>query len=96
MKRHNDQPISEILKTWKQTSKFKPMLIQQKIEAEWENWFGKIIDKNTEKLLVKENKLYIYLKSAPLKYELHLGRIKIMGIINEKLGENYFEEIIIH
>ncbi len=95
MKRHNDLPISEVLRQWKQNSKFKPMLIQQKLEADWENWFGKIIAKNTSKLYVRDHKLYIQVQSAPIKYEMHLGREKLMQVINEKIGENYFEEIVV-
>ena len=93
MKRHNDLPISQVLKQWSQSPKFKPRLIQEKIEA---GLFGKTISKNTEKLVVKNNTLYVYIKSGPLKYEMNLGREQIRRILHERLGENYFEDIVIN
>ncbi len=96
MKRHNDLPISQVLKQWSQSPKFKPRLIQEKIEAGWEDWFGKTISKNTEKLVVKNNILYVYIKSGPLKYEMNMGREQIRRILHERLGENYFEDIVIN
>ncbi|MEO5582148.1 MAG: DUF721 domain-containing protein [Saprospiraceae bacterium] len=94
MKRHNDLPISDILKQWTQTSKFKPNLIQQKVEAEWTNWMGKTVAKHTEKISVRGQKLYIQIKSSTLKYEMNLGRERLLNLIHQKLGENYFDEII--
>ena len=96
MKRHNDLPISEVLKQWSQTSKFKPNLIQQKLEAEWGNWLGKTVAKHTDKIVVRGQKLYIFIKSNTLKYEMNLGRERLLNLIHQKLGENYFEEIIIN
>ncbi|MEP7267086.1 MAG: DUF721 domain-containing protein [Saprospiraceae bacterium] len=95
MKRQNDFPISTLLKQWSQSPKLKPNLIQQKLENQWEAWFGKLISKNTEKLTVKQNILYIQVKSGPVKYEMKLGRIAILNLIHEKLGENYFDQIIV-
>ncbi|MEP7320314.1 MAG: DUF721 domain-containing protein [Saprospiraceae bacterium] len=94
MKRHNDLPISEVLKQWTQTSKFKPSLIQQKLETEWVNWVGKTVAKHTEKISVRGQKLYIQIKSSTLKYEMNLGRERLLNLIHQKLGENYFDEII--
>jgi hypothetical protein len=95
MKRQNDFPISTILKEWSQSPKIKPNLIQQKLEAGWADWFGKLISKNTDKLTVRNNTLYIQVKSGPVKYEMQMSRDKIMQVIHEKLGENYFDQIIV-
>ena len=96
MKRHNDLPISEVLKQLSQQSKFKPNLIQQKLEAEWENWLGKTVAKHTNKISVRGPKLYINMDSGTMKHELNLGRERLLTLIHHKLGENYFEEIIIN
>jgi len=39
--------------------------------------------------------LYIHMKSGPIKYEMNLGREQLLQLINQKIGENYFEEILI-
>ena len=40
-------------------------------------------------------KLYITVDSAPLRQELSYGREKIKKVMNEELGEDYIEEVII-
>lgn len=95
MKRHNDLPLSSVLKQWAGSDKLKPMLIQKNLEAHWEEWFGKLIAKNTEKISIRNQKLYIHIKSGPVKYELNLGRQNVMNLLNQKLGENYLEEVIV-
>lgn len=72
-----------------------PMLVQKKIQAEWENWLGKLIAKNTDKLYVSNHKLFVHIKSGPIKQELNLGRQQLLQLINEKLGQHYLEEILI-
>lgn len=96
MKRHNDLPISEVLKQLSQQSKFKPNLIQQKLESEWENWLGKTVAKHTNKISVRGTKLYVNMNSSTMKYEMNLGRERLLQLIHQKLGENYFEEIVIN
>lgn len=95
MKRQNDFPISTLLKQWVQSPKIKPNFIQEKLEVHWEEWFGKLIAKNTSKLAVRGNTLYVTIKSGPVKYEMQLSKEKVMNLIHEKLGENYFDQIII-
>ena len=71
------------------------MLVQKKVQACLEEWLGKLIAKNTDKIFVSNRKLYIHIKSGPVKYEMNLGREQLLQLINEKIGENYFEEILI-
>jgi len=71
------------------------MLVQKKIQAGWEEWLGKLIAKNTDKIHVSNHKLYVHIKSGPIKYEMNLGREQLLQLINQKIGENYLEEILI-
>lgn len=71
------------------------MLVQKKVQAGWEEWLGKLIAKNTVKLFVSNHKLYVHVRSGPIKHELNLGREQLLNMINQKLGENYFEEVLI-
>ncbi|MBK7609354.1 MAG: hypothetical protein IPI18_20220 [Saprospiraceae bacterium] len=41
MKRHNDLPISQVLKQWSQSPKFKPRLIQEKSRLDGRIGLGK-------------------------------------------------------
>jgi hypothetical protein len=95
MKRHNDAPISELLKQWAQKPSVKSHLIQQKIEANWEAWFGKVIAKNTDRIQIRGNELILRISSGPVKFEIQSNREKMIHFIHQELGEHFFEKIIL-
>ena len=49
----------------------------------------------TTDLNIRGKKLYVSINSSSLKQELSMGREKIKKIINEELGEEYIEDVII-
>ena len=62
----------------------------------WNNWpeiVGTVIAKNTNKLQLKGNTLYIYVESAPLKSELTFHRSVILQKINTFFGKQIVKEI---
>ncbi|MEM8908872.1 MAG: DUF721 domain-containing protein [Bacteroidota bacterium] len=96
MKRHNDQKLKDVLKEMVNSKKLKPKLHQTKIKATWEEMMGPSISKYTTQISVRRQKLYLTISSAPLKQELSFGKEKIRKMMNETLGEEYIEEVIIY
>ena len=95
MKKHNDQKINEVLGDMVERLKLKPKLNQVKIREVWTEMMGPSINKYTKKITLRRNKVYITIESAPLRQELTYGKEKLLDLLNEKLGEEYIEEIII-
>ncbi len=95
MKKHNDQKLDDILKDMVSSYRLKPKLHQTKIRTIWAELMGPGIDKYTKHLSLRKNKLFITIDSAPLKQELHFGKDKIKDLVNEQLGEEYVEEVVI-
>ena len=68
---------------------------ESKIINTWEKQVGKMISKHTTNVFLDNRKLFISLDSAPLRQELLYAREKMVKIINENLGENVIDEIIL-
>ena len=95
MKRHNDQKIGEALKDMLQKYRLNSKFNQTKIKSLWETLMGPSISAYTKDIVVRRNKLFVTIESAPLKQELSLGKEKIRNIINEELGEEFIKEVVI-
>ena len=91
----NDQKLNEILKEMMNSKKLKPKLQQEKVKSIWEKMMGPSIGRYTRSIHLRKNKLYIQIDSAPLKQELLYGKDKILKIMNEEMGEEVIEEVII-
>ena len=57
---------------------------------------GKTISTYTRDIRVKDNVLYVTIESASLRSELHFGREKIRGLLNDELGEEFLKEVVIN
>jgi predicted nucleic acid-binding Zn ribbon protein len=60
----------------------------------WKELMGNTIASRTTKMFFKGNVLYVELTSAPLKQELTLSKVKILALLNEKVGKGVIEDII--
>ena len=95
MKKNNDQSLKEVLKDLVETYRLKAKLNQTKISILWEKAMGKAISRYTKEIKIRKNTLYLTIESASLRQELSFGKEKIRNIINEELGEDYIQEVII-
>lgn len=95
MKRHNDQILKDVLKDMVDRYKLRPKLNQTKIKSLWSKLMGPSISGYTKDIHVRGKKLFIQIDSASLRQELSMGKDKIKKIINEELGEEYIETVII-
>ena len=95
MLKKNDQKINEILKEMMNSKKLKPKLQQEKVKSIWERIMGPSIVRYTSNIHLRQAKLYINIDSAPLKQELLYGKEKILKMMNEEMGEEIIEQVII-
>ena len=65
----------------------------QEVIAEWEQFMGKPIAQNTEKIWFNKGILYIKMLSPVWRNELQLARLKIKTMINEKVGKDLVQEV---
>ena len=95
MKNTNEQSLKQVLKDMVETYRLKARLNQTKIQKLWEKLMGKSIAGYTRDIKVRRNKLYLTIDSGPLKQELSFGKEKITKLLNDELGEDYIDDVII-
>ena len=76
-------------------SKLKGSIQALQIEDAWENIMGKTIARYTDNIKIIDKTLFITTAVGPLKHELIFQKEKIKLRVNEALGKNVIEEIVI-
>ena len=67
-----------------------------RVQAVYRQTMGAYISNHTTKMYVKDNVLFLYIDVPSLRHELSLGKIKLINILNEALGEQQIKEIKFH
>lgn len=70
-------------------------LVEHEINERWEELAGSLVARHTNHLNYYQNKLTIYLDSAPLKQEVNMRKASLISKINTGLKDNIIEDIII-
>lgn len=92
---HNEVTLKEALKAMIEHYRLKGKLNQNRIKSLWVEKMGPSIASYTKDIRLYKKKLYITIDSAALRQELSYGRDKIKNMLNEALGEEYIEEVVI-
>ena len=82
--------IHELLNTYKIKDKF----TATQITASWGTLMGEPIARRTEKIYMKDKKLFVKLNSAPLKNELSLSKQKVISLFEKEFGEGAVQDIV--
>lgn len=91
-----EQTLADVLKDMiNDSGKMKQKLFQTKVSTHWGALMGTTIAAYTKEIKVHNNKLYLTIDSAPLRQELSYSKEKIIDILNEALGEEYLQEVIL-
>lgn len=87
--------LGDALKYFLNHSKLKGYIQALQIEDVWEQIMGKTIAKYTEKIQIQGKTLFISTSMAPLKQELLYQKDNIIKRVNETLGENTINNVVI-
>lgn len=95
IRKTNEQSLGEVIKQIISDFRFKDKLLEVRINTAWKKVMGAQIESYTDRLVFKNAVLTVFLKSAPLREELHMARTRIAKLINKELNENAIKEIIL-
>jgi hypothetical protein len=95
MRKTNEQSLKDVLHQLVDAYKLRSKLNQTKIRSVWAEKMGTTINEYTREIKVIRRKLFITLDSASLRQELGYSRDKIKEMMNEEIGEEYIEEVVI-
>ena len=84
------EAVRELLDNYKLTARYE----QTQLIQSWERLMGQPIARRTDKLFIKDQKLYVKLSSAPLKQELNLSKSKILALFLQEFGEVIVQDVV--
>lgn len=82
--------MHELLNAYKIQDKFNAT----QIIASWERIMGEPIAKRTEKIFMKDKKLYVKINSGALKQELSLSKQKVKDLFLKEFGEDALVDVV--
>lgn len=95
-KRNNDiLNLQDVLKEFVTENKLETGLDKVKVREAWIKLMGNGINNYTTNIQLKRDTLYIQLSSSALREELSYGKEKIINLINEELGKNIVNKIVL-
>ena len=84
------EAVRELLDNYQLTARYE----QTQLIQSWERLMGQPIARRTDKLFIKDQKLYVKLNSAPLKQELNLSKSKILALFLREFGEVIVKDVV--
>jgi len=87
--------MAEAIQQFLQQRKLQGKVHALRITEVWVQLMGKTIAQYTNEIKIVGHTLYISTTIAPLKQELMYQRALIIQRVNEALGENVIEEVVI-
>lgn len=88
-------PIAEVLQQVIQTNNLEKGLDQMEIIDIWKNLMGNGVWSYTEKIVFKAGTLTVKISSPALRTELNYGKEKIVTMINEALGKQIVNKVVL-
>lgn len=95
MLKKNHATLQEAMREMFNDMRITPQLQEARVKALWEQLMGKTIATYTSGISVKQQTLYLSIVSASLKHDLSYRKQEILNLLNEHLGEDYLQSVII-
>ena len=89
------QPINAVLQQITEQRNLAKGLNQLKVKQAWEETVGANVSQYTQEISLRGKTLYIQLTSAPLREELSYGKEKILKHLNDALGSDEIQKIVL-
>lgn len=87
--------MGDALQQFLKSSRLRGDIQAMQIETVWETLMGKTVARYTDNIKIVHKTLYITTSVAPLKQELMYQKEKIKLRVNEALGNNEIQEVVI-
>lgn len=91
----SEYSLGDAMKQYLNASRLKNGLRAVQIEEIWEKIMGKTIAKYTDKLEIIQKTLFITTAVGPLKQELSYQKKQIIQFVNEEMGEEMIDNVVV-
>lgn len=95
MKKKNEQTLGEAINEMMRTFGLQQKLDETKLLSSWEKVMGVTIAKHTTKIYISKKKLFVHLNSSVVRQELSYAKEKIITMMNETVGKEVIEEVVL-
>lgn len=95
MRKSNEQSLKEVLDLLLKAYKLDKGIDQLKIAKAWESSMGKIVNKHTTDLYVRDKVLYVCLDSSIVRQELSYAKASILETLNKEAGTDLLTDIVL-
>jgi predicted nucleic acid-binding Zn ribbon protein len=95
LSKHNEHSLKEVIDQLLKAYKLDDKLAERRLIASWESVMGTMIAKHTTDLYIKHKQLFVSLDSAALRNELSLAKTKIVKMLNDEVGTEVINEVIL-
>lgn len=96
MARHNDKVIKDVLQDFlSRNNKVASGYHSIRIADLWKEVMGPVIGNYTKQIELKNGILKVVVTSAPLRRELVFGKQKIKDNLNQSLGQDLIEDVVV-
>ena len=87
-----ESAFKELLKAYRLEDKFQ----EKTLIHEWPELVGKTISSRTTSLFIKDKKLFVKMKSGPVKKELQMNKGKVLNLIFDRYGEELIKDLVFY
>jgi predicted nucleic acid-binding Zn ribbon protein len=95
MSKHNEHSIKDAIDLLLKTYKLDDRLAEKKLIGLWESVMGLMIAKHTTDIYIKHQQLFVTLDSSALRNELVLAKSKIVKMLNDAVGREVINEVVL-
>ncbi|MEA1875130.1 MAG: DUF721 domain-containing protein [Bacteroidota bacterium] len=95
MRRSQTQGISDLIKLMKKQYHLENGVDRANIKRNWEQVVGKNAAAYTDRIYFRDRTMVVHLRSSILRHELTGQRKKLIYRINEQVGRNVIDDIIL-
>ncbi|MBO4452218.1 MAG: DUF721 domain-containing protein [Bacteroidaceae bacterium] len=93
MKRSKTESITNLLNEFLREQGLETPLNQHRLIESWPKVMGEVINRQTSDLFIKNQTLYVKIKSPALKSDLMMNRTSLVNQLNEAAGAYVISDI---
>jgi len=95
MRRKNTQKLNEVIEKYLESLDIEGKLKEVRLIRSWKDVVGTLIARKTDRLFIKEGKLFVYLNSSIARNELAMVKDSLIERLNQQAGGQVITDIVL-
>ncbi|MBS3808256.1 MAG: DUF721 domain-containing protein [Bacteroidales bacterium] len=95
MRRKNTQKLHEVIEKYLESLDIDNKLKEVRLIRSWKNVVGTLIARKTDRIFIKEGKLFVYMSSSIARNELAMVKDSLVERLNRHAGAQVINDIIL-